>query len=221
MLEGWSVSSVITAQGGLPWNPSESSDDILGAQTGGTFGSDPWNYQGPKSAFTVGNTPFPCYGPLPGCTSFAKTPASILTECENAAIAPYAPGATLPGTTASLQTLSGLAAFTKYGCYVTKRVALFLRAAGVLAAPAYGTLGNALRNSLFRGPGYFNVDMSVAKIWTFKERYSAQFRAEFFNLFNRADYIAAPTGKGLPERIRRQESTGSSVVLARRPTPPP
>ena len=28
----------------------------------------------------------------------------------------------------------------------------------------------------------------MAKIWKFKERYSAQFRAEFFNLFNRADF---------------------------------
>ena len=26
------------------------------------------------------------------------------------------------------------------------------------------------------------------KIWKVKERYSAQFRAEFFNLFNRADF---------------------------------
>jgi hypothetical protein len=28
----------------------------------------------------------------------------------------------------------------------------------------------------------------VAKDWKFRERYSAQFRAEFFNLFNRADF---------------------------------
>ena len=40
---------------------------------------------------------------------------------------------------------------------------------------------------MFRAPDYINVDMSVAKVWTLKERYSAQFRLEFFNLFNRAD----------------------------------
>ena len=28
----------------------------------------------------------------------------------------------------------------------------------------------------------------MAKIWRVKERYSAEFRAEFFNLFNRADF---------------------------------
>jgi hypothetical protein len=56
-----------------------------------------------------------------------------------------------------------------------------------LTPPAYGTIGNANRN-IFRSPDYFNVDFSVAKLWSFKERYSAQFRAEFFNLFNRADF---------------------------------
>jgi len=191
MLQGWSVSGVVTAQGGLPWSPSDTTDDLTGTGEFNNTATQTWNYQGPKSAFTTGNTPFPCYGPISGCTPFSATPTSVMAECENAAIAPYAPGSTLPGTTASLQMLA-LAAFTKYGCYVTKGGTL-ARGGGVLTAPAYGTLGNAV-NSLFRGPGYFNVDMSVAKIWTFKERYSAQFRAEFFNLFNRADYIAAPTG---------------------------
>jgi hypothetical protein len=63
---------------------------------------------------------------------------------------------------------------------------------GVLTAPAYGTLGDAGVN-IFRGPDYVNVDVSVAKIWKFKERYSAQFRAEFFNLFNKALYAPTPT----------------------------
>jgi hypothetical protein len=45
-------------------------------------------------------------------------------------------------------------------------------------------------NGIFTGPVYRNVDFSVAKIWTLKERYSAQFRVEFFNLFNRADFNA-------------------------------
>jgi hypothetical protein len=47
---------------------------------------------------------------------------------------------------------------------------------------------------MFRGAPYYNVDMSVAKEWKFKERYSAQFRAEFFNLFNRADFGLPGTG---------------------------
>jgi hypothetical protein len=43
---------------------------------------------------------------------------------------------------------------------------------------------------VFAGPTYKNVDFSVLKLWKFKERYSAQFRLEFFNLFNRADFSA-------------------------------
>jgi hypothetical protein len=66
-------------------------------------------------------------------------------------------------------------------------LACYVQGGGVLTPAAYGTIGNASRN-LFRGPAYYNVDLSVAKIWKFKERYSAQFRAEFFNLFNRADF---------------------------------
>jgi hypothetical protein len=58
---------------------------------------------------------------------------------------------------------------------------------GILTPPAYGTIGNASRN-IFRSPNYYNVDLSVSKLWKFKERYSAQFRAEFFNLFNRPDF---------------------------------
>ena len=191
MLQGWSVSGVITAQGGLPWSPSDSTDDLTGTGEFNNSVTQTWNYQGPKSAFTAGNTAFPCYGPIAQCTPFQQDPGLDSRGMRGAAVAPYAPGSTLPGTTASLQTLA-LAAFTKYGCYVTKGGTLS-PGGGVLTAPAYGTLGNA-QNSLFRGPGYFNVDMSVAKLWKFRERYTAQFRVEFFILFNRAVYIAAPTG---------------------------
>ena len=60
-----------------------------------------------------------------------------------------------------------------------------------MTPPAYGTIGNEGRNN-FRSPAYINVDLSIGKNWKFKERYSADFRAEFFNLFNRADYAPTP-----------------------------
>jgi hypothetical protein len=46
-----------------------------------------------------------------------------------------------------------------------------------------GTLG---RNT-FRGPGSANVDFSVFKKIAISERWNLQFRAEFFNLFNRTN----------------------------------
>jgi hypothetical protein len=62
-----------------------------------------------------------------------------------------------------------------YGCFVSGN--------SVLTPPAQGTFGNMGRN-IFRDSGFKNVDFSVFKVFTFKERYSAQFRVEFFNLFN-------------------------------------
>jgi hypothetical protein len=58
--------------------------------------------------------------------------------------------------------------------------------ASAFAAAALGTFGNEPRNSL-RGPGYFAVDLALAKnIPITKAR--VQFRIETFNLFNRVNY---------------------------------
>jgi hypothetical protein len=53
-----------------------------------------------------------------------------------------------------------------------------------MAPPAYGTFGTMGRN-IFRDSGFDNLDFSVFKNFTFKERYSAQFRLEIFNILNR------------------------------------
>ena len=187
MLEGWSVSGLVLLQGGLPWTATDSTsgaaNDILGnAGATQTPAYDTWNYSGPPSAFKASNTPIPCYevlqgpGALSGCSSLANTPALIQTECQAAAVAPYAPGS----TNAALAT----AALANFGCFV--------RNGGILTPPAYGTFGDS-SNGEFRGPHFYNTDISISKDWHFKERYSAQFRAEFFNLFNTADYVQTPT----------------------------
>ena len=38
--------------------------------------------------------------------------------------------------------------------------------------------------NIFRDSGFKDVDFSVFKNFTFKERYDAQFRLEIFNIFN-------------------------------------
>ena len=58
--------------------------------------------------------------------------------------------------------------------------------------PALGTFGNMGRNT-FRDTGFRNWDLSVAKAWKFTERFSAQFRAEFFNVLNHPNF-ANPYG---------------------------
>jgi hypothetical protein len=50
-----------------------------------------------------------------------------------------------------------------------------------------GTPGTAPRGYCF-GPDYRNVDMQLAKNWTFKEKYRIKFSMDFFNLFNHANF---------------------------------
>jgi hypothetical protein len=53
--------------------------------------------------------------------------------------------------------------------------------------PAPGQHGNSGRNSVY-GPGFWNVDMGILKDFRITERVKFQFRAEFFNAFNHANF---------------------------------
>jgi hypothetical protein len=56
--------------------------------------------------------------------------------------------------------------------------------------PAQGSFGNAARD-LFRGPGFNNWDINIAKkfpLWS-EVRY-LEFRSEFYNAFNHTQYLA-------------------------------
>jgi len=55
------------------------------------------------------------------------------------------------------------------------------------AIPAPGTFGNAGRD-LVRAPGLWQTDVALAKTISLAERLGLQFRAEAFNVFNRAQY---------------------------------
>jgi hypothetical protein len=70
--------------------------------------------------------------------------------------------------------------------------------------PLPGTYGNVGRNIL-QGPGLAQTDLSVARKFSLSERLGLQFRAEFFNLFNRTNFntpnpvvYAAATGGPSP-----------------------
>lgn len=53
--------------------------------------------------------------------------------------------------------------------------------------PAAGTFGDTAKDSMM-GPGLFTWDMGVFKNIPIKEQIKLQFRAEFFNVFNRANF---------------------------------
>ncbi len=55
------------------------------------------------------------------------------------------------------------------------------------AEPARGTFGTLAKDS-FRGPAYFDWDMGLFKNVPITERFSLQFRAEFFNAFNTVSF---------------------------------
>jgi Carboxypeptidase regulatory-like domain len=59
--------------------------------------------------------------------------------------------------------------------------------ASAFGLPALGTYGNLAKGTL-RGPGFFNTDLGAFKNFSIKERLQLQFRAEFFNFFNRANF---------------------------------
>ncbi len=84
------------------------------------------------------------------------------------------------------------------------------------AVPAPGTWGNLGRNA-FNGPTLWQIDTALAKQVHFTERASLQFRAECFNLLNRAQYgnpladISAPASFGHITNLINTSPTGSGT----------
>jgi len=72
------------------------------------------------------------------------------------------------------------------------------------------TFGNMGRN-IFRDSGFKNLDFSVFRSFTFRERFGAEFRVELFKIFNHPN-IANPYGasNGLGLGNNPSASTSSS-----------
>jgi outer membrane receptor protein involved in Fe transport len=101
--------------------------------------------------------------------------------------------AAVAGATASLQT---------FGCYA--------KGNSVMIPPAFGMFGTMRRN-MFRDSGFRDLDLSVTKEWKLRERFNAQFRAEFFNVLNHPSFAnpyGGTSGYG-PGAFDDPSSTGS------------
>ena len=173
MLEGWKLNTIVSLQSGLPWLVDDLGNDFSGT---GEF-SDRWNFYGNPSDFKSGSSSLPyCTGPgahgcsvtsgVSGITSYFSPSASTAMWNQCTAAAPD------PGT------------LDAGGCYVSGK--------SVMVPPKAGTFGTMGRN-IFRDSGFKNVDFSVFKSFTVKERFNAQFRVEFFNIFNHP-ILANPYG---------------------------
>jgi hypothetical protein len=169
MLEGWKLNSIITLQTGQPWTVWDSANNFAGGDN-----TDRWNFSGNPADFkSQGANSIPYCASSSNCsiTSGVTGQSTLLAnsgtmwqQCVNDA--------------------TSLANLNKFGCFVS--------GGAVMTPPTSGSFGNLGRNT-FRDSGFKNVDFSVFKNFTFRERYSAQFRVEFFNLFNHPNY-ANPYG---------------------------
>lgn len=80
------------------------------------------------------------------------------------------------------------------------------------ALPATGTFGNSGRNTM-TGPGSYNLDSSMFRMFPIRESVKLQFRAEFFNTLNHANF-ANPAGNiSAPTTVGRIQSASSPRIL--------
>jgi hypothetical protein len=84
---------------------------------------------------------------------------------------------------------------------------------GRFSPPAAGDIGTAGRNA-FRGPTFFDADMSPVKKFKITERLALTFRAEAYNLFNNANFGAPNANLATPASFGKISSTvGNPRIL--------
>lgn len=81
----------------------------------------------------------------------------------------------------------------------------------ITANPSLWTYGSLPRNYL-RGPNRFNINLAFAKMTTITERLSAEFRADFFNLFNNVQFEAPVTNISDPNFGKVQETANPRII---------
>ena len=171
-LEGWELNSIVTLQSPQHWGPMDEGTDAAGI---GPLPVSPpaqspirWDFFGNPNDFKSTPTGIPYFAGNNSPTNPTNNAA-----CNTKALA--IDGGTPGAATESL-------AF--HGCYQQGN--------SIMIPPPLGSFGTVSRNA-FPDTGFKNVDFSVAKNFHFGERLRAQFRAEFFNIFNHAN-LANPYG---------------------------
>ncbi len=216
LFEGWSVNSSVVVSTGTPWGINDTSTDFAGI--GEANGRNPqgnegmqWDFFGNPSDFEAvhnfaGVTPGPSLTPsFPGTVG----PRGV----------PYYPGggtaATLSEPTANAACNTKAAALGPLAVAALNNLGCYALGNSILIPPAYGSFGTMARNP-FRDGGFRNVDASVSKSFKIKERLTAEFRAEVFNLFNRPDFVnpyGGPGGSGTANDINPSRAGSAGTGL--------
>jgi hypothetical protein len=169
MLEGWEINSIITLQSPQFWGPIDLGTDASG--TGSLPVSPPatapirWSFFGKTSDFKSEGAQHPF-------RSFAAGDPTTPSACTAQALA--VDGGTPGPATASLNL---------FGCYA--------KGSSVMLPPPLGQLGNMPRNC-FPTPASA-TSISRGQELASRRKVRAQFRAEFFNIFNHPNF-ANPYG---------------------------
>ncbi len=165
VLKGWQVNGILTLQSSQPWLVDDYNNNFSG--TGDA--ADRWDFFGNPADFkgTFNGIPY-CYG-FSGSVTCTQYDGQSQTNKVLPAATATSMGAQCLAKAPDLSTLQ------TGGCYVSGN--------SVMTPPVAGTYGTMGRN-IFRDSGFKNLDISVFKNFTWKERYSAQFRLEVFNVLN-------------------------------------
>jgi len=78
--------------------------------------------------------------------------------------------------------------------------------AALFSTPAPGSTGNSGRNT-FRGPGFFNTDLSIVKRFRITEKSYVTFRTEAYNLFNTVNFNAPSVNLQTPQTFGQISAT--------------
>ena len=216
-LEGWQLNGIVTLQSSQPWLANDYGNNFSGSGDK----SDRWDFFGNPSDFKGTQNSIPwCTGPVDGGCSSASGVTGA-TYCTGGGPGTGAGGACDAATSKAmwdkcLAVAPDLNTLAAGGCFVSGN--------SVMTPPKAGTFGTMGRN-IFRDSGFKNVDFSVFKNFTFKERYTAQFRAEVFNLFNHPIFenpYGASNGSSKGNNDMSQQSafggaTGTPDVVAGNP----
>jgi len=163
LLEGWQINSIVSLYGAQPWGVMDAGTDS--SLTGEL--NDRWDFTGKTGDFKSTRTGIPFIDP----STFPVDAQGHVTGGD-------------AGCLAAADAHGARDQLASFGCFAS--------GSSVLTPPAPGTFGTMGRN-IFRDTGFRNVDFSLAKNWKFGERFGAQFRAEFFNIFNHPNF-ANPFG---------------------------
>jgi hypothetical protein len=202
LLKGWSLNSIVTLESATPWGINDVSTDFSGTNeiNSPSPNGEQWNFFGNPADFKT-------------TKAFITTNLADPTDPTSyTGGIPYFPGTSNAACLTKATAIGQLAvaSLTNLGCYAN--------GSSILIPPAYGTVGNTSPN-MFRGLPYYNVDLSVTKVFKYKERLTAQFRVEFFNLFNRPN-ISNPFGGPGGDNTYTDPTAAAGASFGFRPTTP-